>query len=95
LIEWELILVQILPVSVVATGNAMNGGGVAGNAISGVSHAVGVGASDTTNGVGGNAASFVTKVNFSIAARAVCVFWYSFQRFHDLLKQSAVLFARI
>ena len=79
----------------VATGNATNGGGVAGNATNGVSDAVGVGADDTTNGgVGGDAASFsfVPKTNSSIAARVVCVFWYSCQRSHDFLKQSAVLF---
>ncbi len=52
----------------VATGNATNGGGVAGNAVSDVSDAVGVGADDTTNGgVGRDAASFVPKTNFSIA----------------------------
>lgn len=80
----------------VATGNVTNGGGVAGNAVSGVSDAVGVGAGDTTNGgVGGDAASFVPKTNSSIAARAVCVSWYSCQRFHDFLKQSAVIFPRI
>jgi hypothetical protein len=44
-------------------------GGVAGNAVSGVSDAVGVGAGDTTSGGVGDAASFsfVPKTNSSIA----------------------------
>jgi hypothetical protein len=37
-------------------------------------------------------ASFVPKTNSSIMARVVCVSWYSCQRSHDFLKQSAVLF---
>ena len=57
---------------------------------------VDVGAGDTTNGgVGAGKASFVPKTNSSIAATMVCVSWYSCQRFHDFLKQLAVLFARI
>jgi hypothetical protein len=51
----------------VATGNAISGGGVAGNAASGVSDAVGVGADDTSSGGVGDAASFVPKTNSSIA----------------------------
>jgi hypothetical protein len=40
---------------------------------------VGVGAGDTTYGsIGGDAASLVPKTNSSIAARVVCVSWYSF-----------------
>ena len=35
--------------------------------VSPISDAVGVGAGDTTSGVGGDAASFVPKTNFSIA----------------------------
>ena len=49
-----------------AVGNAISGG-VAGNAVSGVSDAVGVGAGNTTSGVGGDAASCVPKTNSSIA----------------------------
>jgi hypothetical protein len=55
---------------------------------------VGVAAGNTTCGVA-DAASFVPKTNSSIAARVVCLFWYSFQGSHDFLKQSAVLFPRI
>ncbi len=67
----------------VAAGNKANGvGGVrgidAGNAVSG--------------GVVVGKASFVPKTNSSIMARVVCVSWYSCQRSHDFLKQSAVLF---
>jgi hypothetical protein len=53
----------------VTVGNAASGGGVAGNAVSGVSDAVGVGAGDITNGGAGDAASFsfVPKTNSSIA----------------------------
>ncbi len=86
----------------VAVDNKANGGGVvrsidASNAVSGVSDAVGVGAGNTTSGVGGDAVSFsfVAKTNSSIAARAVCASWYSCQRSRDFLKQSAVLFPRI
>ena len=62
----------------------------------GVSDAVGVGAGNTTNGgVGVGKASFVPKTNSLIAARVVCASWYSCQRSHDFLKQSAVLFPRI
>jgi len=82
---------------------ASGGGGVSvGNKANGVggvyviSDAVGVGAGNTTNGgVGAGKASFVPKTNSSIAARVVCASWYSCQRSHDFLKQSAVLFARI
>ena len=80
------------------SGADANGGGsvATGNKANGVSDAVGVGADDTTNGgVGRDAASFVPKTNSSIAARVICVFWYSCQRSHDFLKQSAVLFPRI
>ena len=70
------------------------GGVVAGDKANGVSDAVGVGTGNTTNsGVG--TASFVPKTNSSIAGRVVCVSWYSWQRSHDFLKQSAVLFPRI
>ncbi|MEG4396631.1 hypothetical protein [Microcoleus sp. BROC3] len=50
----------------VAVGDAASGG-VAGNATSGVSDAVGVAAGDTTSGGVGDAASFVPKTNSSIA----------------------------
>ena len=72
-----------------------SGGLAIGNAASGVSDAVGLGAGDTKSGVGGDAVSFVPKTNSSIPARVVCVSWCSFQRSHDFLKQSAVLFTRI
>ncbi len=69
-----------------AVGNKANGGGVvrsidAGNAACG----------DVAVGK----ASFVPKTNSSIAARVVCASWYSCQRSHNFLKQSAVLFPRI
>ena len=52
----------------VVVGKAGSRGGVAGNAISGVSDAAGVGAGGTTSGgVGSDAASFVPKTNSSIA----------------------------
>jgi hypothetical protein len=48
--------------------DTVGSGGVAtGNAASGVSDAVGVGAGDTKSGVGGDAVSFVPKTNSSIA----------------------------
>jgi hypothetical protein len=52
----------------VTVGNAASGGGgVAGNAVSGVSDAVAVDAGNTTNGgVGAGKASFVPKTNSSI-----------------------------
>jgi hypothetical protein len=57
---------------------------------------VGVGAGDASSvAVGAGKASFVAKTNSWIALRVVCVSWYSCQRSHDFLKQSAVLFARI
>jgi hypothetical protein len=75
----------------VAIGNKANGVDGVGD-VSVVWNAAGADG-DTTNG--GGKASFVPKTNSSIAARVVCVFWYSFQRSHDFLKQSAVLFPRI
>jgi hypothetical protein len=105
LIEWELVVVQMLAgPGGVAVGNKANGvigvcsvGGVdGGNKANGVSDAVGVGGGDTTNGgVGAGKASFVPKTNSSIAARVVCASRYSCQRSHDFLKQLAVLFPRI
>lgn len=50
----------------ITVGNAIPGG-VAGNAASDVSDAVGVGADDTSSGGVGDAASFVPKTNSSIA----------------------------
>ncbi len=76
----------------VAVGNKANG-------VDGVGHvsvfwnAAGANGDTTNGGVG--TASFVPKTNSSIAARVVCVSWYSCQRFHNFLKQPAVLFARI
>jgi hypothetical protein len=75
LIEWKLVLVPMLPAAVVlrwamqASGGSVERDVDAGNAVSGVSDAVGVGAGDTTNGVGSDAASFsfVPKTNSSIA----------------------------
>jgi hypothetical protein len=105
LIEWELVVMQMLAgPGGVAVGNKANGvmgvcsvGGVdAGNKANGVSDAVGVGAGNKTNGgIGAGKASFVPKTNSSIATRVVCVSWYSCQRFHNFLKQPAVLLARI
>ena len=105
MIEGELVVVQMLAgPGGVAVGNKANGvigvcgvGGLdAGNKANSVSDAVGVGVGDTTNGgVGVGKASFVPKTNSSIAARVVCVSWYSCQRFHNFLKQPAVLFPRI
>jgi hypothetical protein len=102
LIEWELVVVQMLAgPGGVAVGNKANGGGVvrgidAGNKANGVSDVVGVGAGNKTNGgIGAGKASFVPKTNSSITARVVCASRYSCQRSHDFLKQSAVLFPRI
>jgi hypothetical protein len=67
----------------VAAGNKANGGGVvrgidAGNAVSGVSDAVGVGAGDASSvAVGAGKASFVAKTNSSIAQE-----WFAFLGTH-------------
>ena len=72
------------------------GGVAAGNKANGVGGVRGIDAGNAAfGGVAVGKASFVPKTNSSIAARVVCVSWYSFQRFHDFLKQSALLFPRI
>ena len=77
--------------------DANGGGGVAaGNKANGVGGVRGIDAGNKANGgVAVGKASFVPKTNSSIAARVVCVSWYSCQRSHNFLKHSAVLFARI
>ena len=72
------------------------GGVAAGNKANGVGGVRGIDAGNKANGgVAVGKASFVPKTNSSIAARVVCVFWYSCQRSRDFFKQSAVLFPRI
>jgi hypothetical protein len=85
LIEWELVVVQMLAgPGGVAVGNKANGvigvcgvGGLdAGNKANSVSDAVGVGAGNKTNGgVGVGKASFVAKANSSIALPSGLRFW--------------------
>jgi len=76
LIEWKLVLVQMLagPGGVAASNKASGVGGVAGFYV--MSDAVGVGAGDASSvAVGTAKASFVAKANSSIALPSGLRFW--------------------